>query len=80
MSIVGFKAKVIQEFGLQVPSFVECGVVSGFYNARGGVQIVDFLVSSGEPKEDAGEVMVVELAPAMACSFDTYVRAESFEV
>ena len=72
MSVVSFKAEVIQELcsqrscGLQVPSFVKCGVVDGFDNVRVGVQIVDVLICSSVPKEDAGEVMAVELAPAMA--------------
>ena len=54
--------------------------VAGFDDACGGVQIDDVLVGSCVPKEDAGEVMAVELAPAVAWSFDTYARAESFEV
>ena len=55
-------------------------MVACFDGAHGGVQICDVLVGSGIPKEDAGEVMVVKLSLAMACLFDTYLRAKCFEV
>ena len=55
-------------------------MVACFGDAHGGVQVCDVLVGSGVTKEDAGEVMAVKLASAMTCLFDTYLRAERFEL
>ena len=55
-------------------------MVAGFDNASSGVQVCDVLVGGGVLKEDASEVVAVELAPTMAWSLDADPRTNGFEV
>ncbi len=76
--VVGFQAKVIQKLSgwwpvwLEVPSFIEEGVMAFFDNARIKMDVGYFVIRCGVPKEYTCEVVAVKFAAAVAASFHTY--------
>ncbi len=83
---VRFQTEVIQELccqgpcWLHVPSLVKDRVVARLDDPRVKVEVQDILVRCRVPKEDASEVMSVELASTNPRPFNTNPSAKQPEV
>ncbi len=76
--VVGFQAKVIQKLSgrwpvwLEVPSFIEEGVMALFDGARIKINVGYVVIRCSVPKEYTREVVAVKFAAVVAASFHTY--------
>ena len=84
--IIRLKSEVVQELcrgwagWLEIPHLVKGCVVTGFYDAAGGVEVLDILVGGGVPEEDACVVVAIKFAAPLSWCLDADARAEGFEV
>ena len=64
---------------LHIPSLVKHRVVARLDDPQVEVEVKDILVCSGVPKEDASEVVPIELAPSDTGTFNADASAEQLE-
>ncbi len=65
---------------LEVPCFVEHGMAAGLDDAQCGVEVDDVQSLCRVPKEDAGEIVFVELTSTRASLLDADAGAKHFQM
>jgi hypothetical protein len=81
-----FQAKVIQKLchrrlrWLKIPSLIKDGMMTGFDNTEREIEVADILTGCCVAKENAGKVVLIQLAMLRSSAFDTYLRTKSLEM
>jgi hypothetical protein len=65
---------------LEVPCLVKGGVVAGFGESAGKIEVAYVLIGGGVSKEQAGEIVPVQFQLSIPCTFHAYSCTEVFEI
>jgi hypothetical protein len=65
---------------LKISSLVEDGVVTHFDNTGRKIKVADILVGCCVAKENAGNVVLIQLATLRSSALGTYSRTESLQM
>ena len=65
---------------MEIPRFVECGMMTCLDDTSGCVEVPDVLVCCSIPEEDACVVIVVQFGASLAQCFHAYPRTKGLEV